>query len=454
MMRFYYRVFSILFLILAGPTALAESGPAKPVFIVEITGVIGPATADYFSQSLAQAEQASAEFVLLTLDTPGGLGLSMREIIKKIIASKVPVVSFVSPGGSRAASAGTYILYASHIAAMAPATNLGAATPVSIIPSISPSKGSTGAENKAPAEPANAMANKVLNDAIAYIRGLAKLRGRNEQWAEKAVRDAASLPAEEALKKNVIDIVAIDQADLFRQLDGLTVDLAGGEARLSTTTLVVIKLAPDWRQRLLGVISNPNVAYILMLAGIYGLFFEFANPGAIVPGTVGSICLLLAMFAFQVLPMNYAGLVLILLGLALMTAEAFQPSFGVLGLGGLVAFVIGSIILIDSNILPGYGVDLGLIAGFAVSSLIFFSLAIGLVFKARQRPVVSGQEQMIGGLCEVMDAFEHQGRVRVHGEVWNARSTVPMRQGEKARVLAIRGLILEIGPERSRETEQ
>ncbi|MEW5008856.1 MAG: nodulation protein NfeD [Cycloclasticus sp.] len=454
MMRLTYLVLSVICLLLAGPLAVAETRPAKQVFILEIDGVIGPATADYFSRSLLQAQQADAEFVLLTIDTPGGLGVSMRDIIKKIIASTVPVVSYVSPSGSRAASAGTYILYASHIAAMAPATNLGAATPVSIIPAISPAKGKPSTEKEPPSEPADAMGKKVLNDAVAYIRGLAELRGRNQQWAEKAVRSAASLPAKEALQQNVIDILAIDQADLLRQLDGLKIDVSGVEKTLLTTDLLLKKLAPDWRDKLLAVISNPNVAYILMLAGIYGLFFEFANPGAIVPGTVGSICLLLALFAFQVLPMNYAGLVLILLGIGLMTAEAFQPSFGVLGLGGVVAFVIGSIILIDTNVLPGYGVNLGLIAGFAVSSSIFFSLAFGLVFKARRQPIVSGQEQMIGAVCEVIDTFKHRGRVRIHGEVWNARSQTPMQQGEKATVFAINGLILDIGPERSRENEQ
>ncbi|MBL4871490.1 MAG: nodulation protein NfeD [Robiginitomaculum sp.] len=370
----------------------------------------------------------------------------MREIIKKIIASPVPVITYVTPSGSRAASAGTYILYASHIAAMAPATNLGAATPVQLIPSISSDKDKPSAEKKQ-SQPHDAMGKKVLNDAVAYIRGLAKLRGRNEQWAEKAVRIGASLPAEEALQQNVIDILAIDQADLFRQLDGVTVNVLGKDMTLTTTSLMVKKIVPNWRNKLLGVISNPNVAYILMLIGIYGLIFEFANPGAIVPGTIGSICLLLALFAFQVLPMNYAGLVLILLGIGLMTAEAFQPSFGVLGLGGVVAFVFGSIILIDTDILPGYGINLGVIAGFTVSSVIFFVLAFGLVFKARRNPVVSGQEEMIGATCVALDAFEQQGWVRVHSEVWNARSHMPMKKGEKATVVAINGLILDIAPE-------
>ena len=445
-MKFYIKL-SIICLVMAGIPAWGVAEPSKQAFILEINGVIGPATADYFQRSLAQAHQANAEFVLLTLDTPGGLGLSMREIIKKIIASPVPVITYVTPSGSRAASAGTYILYASHIAAMAPATNLGAATPVQLIPSIGSDKEKPTAEKEQTQQPHDAMGKKVLNDAVAYIRGLAKLRGRNEQWAEKAVRTGASLPAEEALEQNVIDILAIDQADLFRQLDGVTVNVLGKDMTLTTTSLMVKKIVPNWRNKLLGVISNPNVAYILMLIGIYGLIFEFANPGAIVPGTIGSICLLLALFAFQVLPMNYAGLVLILLGIGLMTAEAFQPSFGVLGLGGVVAFVFGSIILIDTEILPGYGINLGIIAGFTVSSVIFFVLAFGLVFKARRNPIVSGQEEMIGSACVVLDAFERQGRVRVHGEVWNARCQTPMKKGERARVVAINGLTLDITPE-------
>lgn len=447
-----YLMLCIIGFVMAGTPAWGGAHSPKQVFILEIDGVIGPATVDYFEHALAQAHQANSEFVLLTLDTPGGLGLSMREIIKKIIASPVPVITYVSPSGSRAASAGTYILYASHIAAMAPATNLGAATPVQLIPSTSPDKGKPSSEKEQAREPQDAMGKKVLNDAVAYIRGLAKLRGRNEQWAEKAVREGVSLPAKDALEQNVIDILAIDQSDLFRQLDGLKVTVLGAEKTLNTTTLVVRKLPPNWRNKLLGVISNPNVAYILMLIGIYGLIFEFANPGAIVPGTVGSICLLLALFAFQVLPMNYAGLVLILLGIGLMTAEAFQPSFGVLGLGGVIAFVIGSVILIDTDILPGYGINLGLIAGFTATSVIFFVVAFGLVFKARRQPIVSGQEEMLGAVCVVVDAFERQGRVRVHSEVWNARSKIPMKKGETARVFAINGLVLDIEPEGSKES--
>lgn len=432
--------------------AQAPTTPSKQVFLLEINGVIGPATADYIERSFDKANQANSEFILLKMDTPGGLDLSMRSIIKKILASPVPVVTYVSPGGARAASAGTYILYASHIAAMAPGTNLGAATPVQIRPSTSPPKEETPLKDndktatespKNEAQAADPMSKKIINDAVAYIKSLATLRGRNEQWAEQAVREAASLPSESALKKNVIDIVATSQADLFNQLDGRKIVISGEERTLNTSDIAVHEISPDWRNKILAVITNPNIAFILMLLGIYGFIFEFANPGAMLPGTVGAICLLLALFSFQVLPINYAGLALIFLGIALMTLEAFHPSFGVLGIGGVMAFVSGSIMLIDTDV-PGYGINFGVIAGFTVTTAGFFMLALGLVFKARRNPIVSGQEQMIGLICIAMEDFEQQGRVAVHSEVWQARTTVPMQKGDKATVHAINGLILDI----------
>jgi membrane-bound serine protease (ClpP class) len=433
--------------------AQAPIEPSKQVFILEINGIIGPATTDYIERSFDKANQADTEFILLKMDTPGGLDLSMRSIIKKILASPIPVVTYVAPGGARAASAGTYILYASHIAAMAPGTNLGAATPVQMIPSTptqpsdeTPLKGDDKTDSKPPpAKADDTMSKKIINDAVAYIQSLAALRGRNAQWAEQAVREAVSLPSEAALKENVIDIVANSQFDLFKQLDGRKIKVLGEERTLSTSGIVVHEILPDWRNKLLEVITNPNIAFILMLVGIYGLIFEFANPGAMVPGTVGAICLLLALFSFQVLPINYAGLALIVLGIALMTAEAFQPSFGVLGLGGVVAFVSGSVILIDTDV-PGYGIDLGVIAGFTVTTTAFFILALGLVFKARRHPIVSGQEQMLGANCVVVEDFEQQGRVLVHSEVWQATTTIPMKKGDKASVQAINGLILDITP--------
>ena len=420
-------------------------------YIIDITGVISPASADYFSRSLKRAIEADASFLLVRLDTPGGLDLSMRDMIKQIITSPIPIIFYVTPGGARAASAGTYLLYASHIAAMTPATNLGAATPVQLKPSFTPSEdknpldSDNNKDSQNDGQMQDAMTHKVVNDAVAYIKGLAKLRGRNAAWAEKAVREAASLTAEEALSLKVIDLIAVNQHDLLQQLDGRTVNIKGQEKTIATSGLTLKEIMPDWRNKILEIITNPNIAYILMMIGIYGLIFEFANPGSILPGTVGSICLLLALFSFQILPINYAGLALMLLGIALMIAEAFQPSFGVLGLGGVAAFVAGSVILIDTE-LPGYGINLGVVAGFTVSTVAFFLMALGMILRQRHHPVVSGQEEMMGAVCEVLEDFEQQGRVLVHGEHWIARTSHPLHKGEKVRVSAINGLILDVSP--------
>lgn len=435
------------------PFTSASAQTTQQAYIIQIEGIISPATADYFSRSLEKAIDANAAFLLVRLDTPGGLDLSMRDMIKQIIASPVPVVTYVTPGGARAASAGTYLLYASHVAAMTPATNLGAATPVQL------ETGFTPGEDKSPlSEPdkedksdkpaqqhQDTMTKKVVNDAVAYIRGLAELRGRNADWAEKAVREAASLPAETALKQGVIDIVADNQRDLIKQLDGRKVTVLGNETTMKTDSVTLTEILPDWRNKVLEIISNPNIAYILMMIGIYGLIFEFANPGSIVPGTIGSICLLLALFSFQILPINYAGLALILLGIALMVAEAFQPSFGVLGLGGVAAFVTGSVILIDTD-LPGYGINIGVVAGITVSTVAFFLMALGMILRNRHHPIVSGREEMLGAVCVALEDFSDKGRVAVHSERWTARTSQLLHKGDKARVLAIDGLTLEVEP--------
>jgi membrane-bound serine protease (ClpP class) len=418
------------------------------VMQLRIEDAIGPATSDYIERALDAASKGDVELVVILMDTPGGLDTSMRAIIKNITSATVPVASYVAPTGSRAASAGTYILYASHIAAMAPGTNLGAATPIQIGGISAPTPGEGGEPVK------DAAKSKAINDAAAYIRGLAKLRGRNQEWAEKAVREAASLPADEALKLGVIDIIATDMIDLLEQLEGRVVTVQGVERTLHTAGLPIREIAPDWRNRLLSVITNPNVAYILLLIGIYGLILEFSNPGAFVPGTVGAICLLLALYSFQLLPINYAGMALILLGVALMIGEAFQPSFGMLGIGGVIAFVFGSIILIDTDA-PGFGIDLSVIFAFSLSSVLIFVFVVGMAVKARRRPVVSGSEQLIGAEGTVLDDFDHEGQVFVHSEYWKAVTPYPLHKGQQVRVTGMKGLILEVEPlESSIEEEE
>lgn len=422
-------------LLLAALPSLAEEPHGLRL---DVDGPIGPATRDYVLRSLERAADEQAELVLLRLDTPGGLDSSMRDIIKAILASPVPVVTYVHPKGARAASAGTYMLYASHVAAMTPATNLGAATPVSIAP-VGSSPEEEKRDGKSPGG-GSAMERKVVNDAVAYIRGLATLRGRNAEWAEQAVREAASLEADQALKLKVIDVVAPTIDALMEQLHGRKVQLPGGERALNTRTIQLETVTPDWRNKLLATITNPNVAYILMLIGIYGLIFEFSNPGAILPGVVGAICLLVALFAFQVLPINYAGLGLVLLGIALMVAEAFVPSFGALGIGGVVAFVIGSIMLFDREI-PGFEIARPLIGAFALLSALLFVIVLAMVLRARKRPVVSGAEELTGAVGEV---FDNNGMVRIHSELWQAISDTPLQRGQKVRVTGRDGLILRV----------
>lgn len=453
------RVLFALLLLSGGLLALsAIDGRAqseRPAMVLDIKGGIGPATSDYVRRGIDEAAKSGAPLVILRIDTPGGLDSSMRDIVKSILASPVPIVGYVAPSGARAASAGTYILYATHIAAMAPGTDLGAATPVSIGSTEQPRPGkpekTKGKDEEKPAEDAPAahptMRDKAVSEAIAYIRSLAELRGRNADWAEEAVRKAASLSAAKALERKVIDLVEPSIRTLLAAIDGRTVTVAGAERRLQTKDLDAVTMEPDWRSELLGVLTDPNVAYILMIVGIYGLFFEFYHPGAVVPGTVGAVSLLLALYAFNVLPINYVGLALILLGTALMVAEAFVPSFGALGIGGIAAFVVGSIMLLDVDV-PGFQVYMPLIGAIAAVSAILFLMVGMMAMKARKRAVLSGPEEMIGLGGEVVSWSGHAGRVHTHGEVWQARSTHKLEPGRKVRVRQRDGLVLVVEPDK------
>ncbi|MBE7417187.1 MAG: nodulation protein NfeD [Ideonella sp.] len=435
-----------------GVAALAQSpkvAAVPPVLVVQIDGAIGPAAAERVTRALDRAVRERAQLVVLQLDTPGGLDTAMRTIIKAMLASPVPVATFVAPQGARAASAGTYILYASHIAAMAPATNLGAATPIAIglpspggeAPAASAPQGKTAGHD--------ALEAKRVNDASAYIRSLAQLRGRDAAWGERAVREAVSLPATDALKRHVIDLIAADVPDLLRRLDARVVrrDAAqGGALTLHTAGAAVVVLEPDWRDKLLAAISDPSLALVLMMVGFYGLLFEFMNPGYVAPGVIGGVALLLALWGLQMLPINYAGLALILLGIAFFVGEAFVPSYGTLGIGGVAAFALGAVLLVDSEA-PGFAIPWPLIAAVtAVSAVVVVGVA-GMAARARRRPVVSGSAAtLVGAGGTVIEADGAEGWADVNGERWRVRATMPLQPGQRVRVTQVDGLTLGVKP--------
>ena len=474
------------------PIAVAQSPSSEgKALVLTVDDAIGPATRDYLVRGIEQAEQEQAALVIIRLNTPGGLDASMRDIIRKILAADVPVVTWVAPAGSRAASAGTYMLYASHIAAMAPATNLGAATPVQI--------GGGGADQNEPATPAerlqdalesaeetdkgdssesseketaaspednasdsaapsdetmpagDASSRKAINDAVAYIRGLAERHGRNADWAERAVREAVSLTSSQALENNVIDVIAASLPELLDRIDGRIVQMDSGERELQTQDLETLEIEPDWRSRLLSVITNPTLAYILLMVGVYGLILEGYNPGALVPGVIGGICLLLALYAFQILPVNYAGLALMALGLALIAVELFIPSFGILGIGGVVAMVFGSIILFDEDVV-GVDVNHGLIGGMGLFSALLFAAIVYLAMRVLRKPRPGSTEALIGEHAEAISDFDPSagghGRVHLLGEDWQALATQPIRRGDQVEITAMQreGLVLEVRP--------
>jgi membrane-bound serine protease (ClpP class) len=426
--------------------ASSAAANAAPAIVLTLHDAIGPASADYIVRGIARAADQRAALVVIELDTPGGLDTSMRQIVQAILGSTVPVAVYVAPPGARAASAGTYILYAAHVAAMAPATTLGAATPVMIgLPGgdATPVPAPPAASHSAAAPPADALDAKRVNDAAAFIRGLAQQRGRNAAWAERAVRQAASLTAPEALRDHVIDVLAADVPDLLAQADGRTVHLAAGDVTLHTRGLTLAYLAPDWRDRLLAAITHPSVALILMMIGLYGLIFEFLSPGSGVAGVTGAICLLLGLFALQLLPINLAGLGLIVLGMALLVAEVHLSAFGVLGVGGVVAFVAGALLLFDAGV-PGYGAPLPLIFGLAASSVAVVLLGASMALRARRRPVVSGREHLVGARGEVERVDADATWALVRGERWKVASAAALAPGQRVTVLGSHGLTLDV----------
>lgn len=443
-----------------GPSAAgAESGGA-PVWLVDLDGPLGPASADLIMRAIDDAESAGAQLLVIRMDTPGGLDKSMRELVKKILAADLAIATFVAPDGARAASAGTYIAFASHIAAMAPATNIGSSTPVSIggggTPGPRPAppappEGEQGEEQPAdptapePVAGSDAMTRKVVNDAVAYLQSLAELRGRNIDWAEETVRSGANLRASEALEKNVVDLVVDDLPSLLEAIDGRSVSLPRRTVELAVAGAGVHRVETDWRHELLTIITDPSIAYGLLIFGFYGLILEFYNPGLIFPSVLGVICLLLGAYGLQLLPVNYAGLALIAVGIAMMIIEVFTPSFGVLAVGGVVAFVLGSLMLLDSDA-PGYRVPLSVIAAFAVTSMLLSVFTVGAALRARAARVTTGAAAMIDGIGEAMEDFDREGRVWAFGEAWQASSDAPVARGGRVRITAVDGVRLRVTP--------
>ncbi len=470
----------------------AENGPA-PAMLIEIDGAIGPATTHHVRRGIAEAGQRDVSVLIVRMNTPGGLDSSTREIVQAILGSPVPVIVYVAPSGARATSAGTYILFASHLAGMAPGTTVGAATPIRMGASVQdadpltdrvpqpmrdrvaefrgveqaqtqqeqdaaadeddPDAADDAADPQRP-DPRDAMERKIIEDSVAYLRGLAELRGRNKDWAERAVREGVSLAYNEALEMGVIEIIAGDVQSLLQQADGMAVQLDERETTLRTAGAAVEVFHADWRTQLLAVLANPNTAFILMMLGIYGLILEFSNPGAIYPGVIGAICLLLALFALGMLPLNWAAMGLLLLGIALMVGEAFTPTFGILGVGGVIAFILGALMLFDTDV-PAFQLGWPVVIVATAFSVGVFIFLVSMLWQSQRRAVVSGREQLIGAVGQVLawDPQARRGRIRVLGELWNAESDDPIEPDTQVRITAAPSLTLRVQPVKTRDEE-
>ncbi|MBH02821.1 MAG: serine protease [Xanthomonadales bacterium] len=435
--------------------AFAQDDGARTVPEIALDGSVGPATAAFVIDEIETANKRNTPFVILRIDTPGGLVSSMREIVQSILASSVPVIGYVAPEGARAASAGTYILLATHVAAMAPATTLGAATPINIggaraepADDRHEAPGKARNDNKA-ASPASGLdlgnartkRRKQVNDAVAYIRALAERRGRNADWAASAVRSAATLGAEQARDDNVVEIVAASQRELLAALDGRTVATSEGDVTLATTDISVRPVTPDWRTRVLSVVTDPTVAYLLFMIGLVGLAAEALNPGTAIPGVIGGISLITALYAFNMMPVDLTGAALIALGVLLVMAEAFVPSFGALGLGGIVALLFGSLMLTDT---PGYDVSLTVIITIALAAAIILATIVWQFRRARHTRVATGHEGLVGRHCTARHDFDHQGRVWLHGESWRAETDTPVIENQSLVVVRVSGLTVHV----------
>ncbi|HEX2842181.1 nodulation protein NfeD [Hyphomicrobium sp.] len=438
-----------LLVTLAAPTARTQDITPRHALLIDVKGTIGFASTTQLTRALEMAKADEATVLIMRIDTPGGLLTATRDMIQAVLASPVPIIAYVAPSGARAASAGTYLVFASHVAAMAPATHLGAATPVELgvpgLPGSSPPTKPSDAEKPAAPEPSDAAERKSVNDAVAYLRTLAELRSRSADWAEVAVREGATLTASEALKKHVVELIADNVNELLTTIDGQSVTTAAGAIKLKTKGLRIVELKPDWKMQVMAIITDPNIAFILMLFGVYGILFEFMSPGAVAPGVVGGISLIVALTALSVLPVNYGGLALLLFGVALMVLEASAPTFGILGLGGIVAFVVGALFLFepaDSD--HQVAVAWPVIAGAVAASAAFFAGILGFALRTRRRPVRTGVEEMLGSTGEVVAWSEGAGHIRVHGEVWAAESNQNLPIGQKVRVVGLAGLTLTV----------